>query len=174
MPSVLKQPSPSASAQTQKPTWLATSSNTHRPVRLPSPILRRRNRRPFWTLVMTTVHIESLLSTPLGNEVLFRLASSSACRSPSSLLSLRRLQARPSVGPAQPRACVTPATTRAAYVEVTGVLPTQGLFTHSRPGAVHSLGCAIQVEDAGTGSWTEQGCNNFSGVIWGAGQHRAA
>jgi len=52
------------------------------------------------------------------------------------------------------------------YVEVTGVLPTQGLFTHSRPWSRTQSWVCYQVEDAGTGSWTEQGCDNFSGVIW--------
>ena len=52
------------------------------------------------------------------------------------------------------------------YVEVTGVLPTQGLFVHTRSwGRTQSWVC-YQVEDAATGQWTEQGCNNFSGVVW--------
>lgn len=52
------------------------------------------------------------------------------------------------------------------YVEITGILPTQGLYVHIRTwGRTQSWVC-YQVEDAATGQWTEQGCNNFSGVIW--------
>lgn len=52
------------------------------------------------------------------------------------------------------------------YTEVTGILPTQGLYVHVRPWSRTQSWVCYQVEDANTGQWTEQGCNNFSSVIW--------
>ncbi len=52
------------------------------------------------------------------------------------------------------------------YVEGTGILPTQGLYVHLRTWSRTQSWVCYQVEDAATGQWTEQGCNNFSGVIW--------
>lgn len=52
------------------------------------------------------------------------------------------------------------------YVEVTGILPVQGLYVHMRPWSRKQSWVCYQVEDANTGQWTEQGCNNFSSVIW--------
>ena len=52
------------------------------------------------------------------------------------------------------------------YVEVTGVLPTQGLFVHTRSWSRTQSWVCYQVEDAATGQWTEPGCNNFSSVVW--------
>ena len=52
------------------------------------------------------------------------------------------------------------------YVEVTGILPTQGLYVHLRTWNRTQSWVCYQVEDAATGQWTEQGCNNFSSVIW--------
>lgn len=52
------------------------------------------------------------------------------------------------------------------YVEVTGILPTQGLYVHLRTWSRTQSWVCYQVEDAATGQWTEQGCNNFSSVVW--------
>jgi hypothetical protein len=52
------------------------------------------------------------------------------------------------------------------YTEVTGILPTQGLYVHLRTWNRTQSWVCYQVEDAATGNWTEQGCNNFSGVEW--------
>lgn len=52
------------------------------------------------------------------------------------------------------------------YVEVTGILPVQGLYVHLRTWNRTQSWVCYQVEDAATGQWTEQGCNNFSSVIW--------
>lgn len=52
------------------------------------------------------------------------------------------------------------------YVDVTSVLPTQGVFTHSRPWNRTQTYVCYKVEDAATGRLTEQGCNNFSSVVW--------
>lgn len=52
------------------------------------------------------------------------------------------------------------------YVEITGILPTQGLYVHIRTWSRTQSWVCYQVEDAATGQWTEQGCNNFSSVVW--------
>lgn len=52
------------------------------------------------------------------------------------------------------------------YTEVTGILPTQGLYVHLRTWSRTQSWVCYQVEDAATGNWTEQGCNNFSSIVW--------
>lgn len=55
------------------------------------------------------------------------------------------------------------------WVELTSILPTQGTYTHSRPWSRKQSWVCYQAEDFTTGQWTEQGCNNFSSVVWEPG-----
>lgn len=52
------------------------------------------------------------------------------------------------------------------YVDVTSVLSVQGEYVHTRTWKRTASWVCYQVEDAASGVWTEQGCNNFSGVEW--------
>ncbi len=52
------------------------------------------------------------------------------------------------------------------WVELTSILPVQGTYTHLRSWSRKQSWVCYQVEDFTTGQWTEQGCNNFSSIVW--------